>query len=49
MATKSKKTPKHSGFEAPEYGTVAPNGAKMKKLPNGIINILATKANKGGK
>ena len=49
MATKSKKTPKHSGFEAPEYGTVAPNGAKMKKLPNGRITFVAPKAKKGGK
>ena len=38
MATK-----KHSGFEAPVYGTVAPKGSTIRRLENGRIEIVPPK------
>ena len=33
-------TPKHSGFEAPIYGTVLPKGMKLKKNADGTISAV---------
>lgn len=50
MAEKANKTDKKdmrkSGFDAPVYGTIAPKGSTIKKLPNGRIQIVEPKKEK---
>ena len=38
-----KNTPKHSGFEAPTYGTVVPDGYTMVKQKNGNYKMEPVK------
>ena len=47
MADKVNKTKKadkkdlyKTGFSAPVYGTISPKGSTIKKLPNGLIEIV---------
>lgn len=39
-------TPKHSGFDAPTYGTVLPEGMRLKKNANGTISAVPIKKKK---
>ena len=45
MATNTSR-PKHSGFDAPIYGTVHPKGSKIKKNPDGTVDIIEPKKKK---
>ena len=39
-------TPKHSGFEAPIYGTTLPKGMKLKKNADGTVSRVPVKKQK---
>ena len=32
--------PRHSAFEAPIYGTIHPKGTKIRRLPDGLIELI---------
>ena len=37
---KEKTRPRHSAFEAPIYGTIHPKGTKVRRLPDGLIELI---------
>lgn len=37
---KEKTRPRHSAFEAPIYGTIHPKGTKIRRLPDGLIELI---------
>ena len=53
MADKADKANKKdmykTGFNAPVYGTIVPEGSIIKKLPNGLIQIVKPKKKENDK
>ena len=41
--------PKHSGFEAPTYGVIVPEGTKWIKNPDGTLTPIYPKEQDGDK
>lgn len=37
---KKETRPRHSAFEAPIYGIVHPKGTKIRRLPDGLIELI---------